>query len=61
MVKERISTKAKKIVRWHNNYVVFVTPEAKELKWDDKTIVRVFIDKDSQGKKRIIIEEGMRL
>ena len=55
-----ISKKAKKLVRWHDNYVVFVTPEAKELKWNDKTIVKVMLVEDG-GKKRIVIEKGMEL
>jgi len=44
--------KAKKIVRWHDNYVIFVTPEAKSLGWDHKTIV-----KTSVSNKKIIIEK----
>lgn len=35
------SKRAKKLVRWHDNYVVFVTPEAKQFGWDDRTIVTV--------------------
>ncbi|VVB91814.1 Uncharacterised protein [uncultured archaeon] len=55
-----ISKKAKKLVRWHDNYVVFVTPEAKELGWNDKTIVTVSVV-EADGKKRIVIEKGMQL
>ncbi len=54
------SKKAKKLVRWHDNYVVFVTPEAKALGWGDRTIVKVSVVKDrSEGK--IVIEKGMEL
>ncbi len=60
MSEKIISKKAKKLVRWHDNYVVFVTPEAKELKWSDKTIVKVMLVEDG-GKKRIVIEKGMEL
>lgn len=31
----------KKLVRWHDNFVVFVTPEAKELGWNEDTLVVV--------------------
>lgn len=55
-----ISKKAKKVVRWHDNYVVFVTPEAKELEWNDKTIVTVSVV-EADGKKRIVVEKGMQL
>lgn len=50
------SKRAKKLVRWHDNYVVFVTPEAKALGWGDKTIVKV-----SVVNGRIVIEKGMEL
>lgn len=55
-----LSKRAKKIVHWHDNYVVFVTPEAKELDWNDKTIVTVSIV-EIDGKKRIVIEKGVQL
>ena len=46
------SKKVKKIVRWHDNYVVFITPEAKALGWNDKTIVKVSVVED-----KIVIEK----
>jgi len=52
------SKKAKKLVRWHDNYVVFVTPEAKALGWGKNTIVKVSLLKDE---KKIVIERGMEL
>ncbi len=55
-----LSKKAKKLVHWHDNYVVFVTPEAKALKWDDNTIVKVFVVEE-KGKQKIVIEKGMAL
>lgn len=55
-----ISKKAKKLVSWHDNYVVFVTPEAKKLRWNDKTIVTVSLV-EIDGKKKIVIEKGMQL
>lgn len=52
--------KAKKLVRWHDNYVVFVTPEAKKCGWNDKTIVTVsLVEKDKE--KKIVVEKGMQL
>lgn len=30
MSRKILSRKAKKVVRWHDNYVVFVTPEVKQ-------------------------------
>jgi hypothetical protein len=50
------SKKVKKLVRWHDNFVVFVTPEAKALGWNDKTVVKVSV---IDGK--IVIEKGMQL
>jgi hypothetical protein len=50
------SKRAKKLVRWHDNLVVFVTPEAKALGWGDNTIVKVSV---VDGK--IVIEKGMEL
>lgn len=55
-----ISKKAKKLVRWHDNYVVFVTPEAKQLDWNEKTIVTVSLVEEDK-KKKIVIEIGMQL
>jgi hypothetical protein len=52
------SKRAKKLVRWHDNYVVFVTPEAKALGWNDRTIVKVSLLKNE---KKIVIEKGMEL
>lgn len=54
------SKKAKKLVRWHDNYVVFVTPEAKKLGWNEKTIVTVSLVEEDK-KKKIVIEKGMQL
>lgn len=31
----------KKLVKSHGNYIVFVTPEAKELGWNENTLVVV--------------------
>lgn len=38
--------KAKKIIRWGKGLVVFVTTEAKELGWNDRTLVAVSINDD---------------
>lgn len=58
MRKSAASKKAKKLVHWHDNYVVFVTPEAKALGWNERTIVKVSLLKDE---KKIVIEKGMEL
>ncbi len=58
MKEKAVSKKAKKLVRWHDNYVVFVTPEAKALGWNDRTIVKVSLLKNE---KKIVIEKGMEL
>ncbi len=42
------------------NYVVFVTPEAKQAGWGDKTIVKVSLIEEN-GEKKIVIEKGMEL
>lgn len=58
---ERIITKkAKKLVSHHDNYIVFVTPEAKQLGWNEKTVVTVSLV-EVDGKKRIVIEKGLQL
>lgn len=60
MVGKIRSKRAKKLVRWHDNYVVFVTPEAKALGWGDKTIVKISVVEE-KGEKKIVIEKGMEL
>lgn len=55
MVRKIRSKKAKKLVRWHDNLVVFVTPEAKALGWGDRAI------KGVGGRREIAIEKGMEL
>lgn len=55
-----ISKSAKKLVAHHNNYIVFITPEAKQLGWNNKTVVTIsVVEKD--GVKKIVIEKGMQL
>ncbi len=46
----------KKIVKWGEGYVVFITPEAKKLGLTDKSKVTVSIVEDDEGKK-IVIEK----
>jgi len=47
-----LSKKAKKLVH--------LTPEAKALKWNDKTIVKISVVEE-KGEKKIVIEKGMEL
>jgi len=60
MADKVLSARAKKLVRWHKSYVVFLTPEIKQLKWSDKTIVKVSLVEEGKEKK-IVIEKGMEL
>jgi hypothetical protein len=52
-----ISKRPKKLAHWHDNLVVFLTPEAKEMGWPENTIVTVSLV-EVDGKKRIVIEKG---
>jgi len=56
MAEKILSKRAKKLVRWHNSYVVFVTPEVKDLKWKKQQNVKVSLV-DSGGKKKIVVEK----
>jgi len=58
MREKNISKRAKKLVRWHNSYVIFLTPEAKALGWNERTIVKISLLKDE---KKIVIEKGMEI
>jgi hypothetical protein len=58
--KRTLGGKPRKIVRWHEGFVVFVTKEAKDLKWDDKTLVKVYMEKEGI-KDRIVIEKAGRI
>lgn len=60
MAEKVLSKKAKKLVHWHDNYVIFVTPEAKALGWSSKTIVKVSVIEE-KGEKKILVEKGMEL
>ena len=46
----------KKIVKWGQGYVVFITPEAKKLGWNDKQKVTVSVVEDN-GKRKIVLEK----
>lgn len=50
-----LSMAEKKVVKWGQGYVVFITPEAKRLGWTDKHNVTVSLVEES-GKKKILIE-----
>lgn len=47
---------AKKLVRQHESFLIYVTSEAKSLGWNHNTIVKVSVE---DGK--IVIEKGMQL
>lgn len=51
---EPISITEKKLVRWAQGYVVFITPEAKRFGWNDKTKLRIIATKDDKGECIIV-------
>ena len=50
----------KKVVNWGKGLVVFITKEARELEWDDRTYVKVTIEQED-GKKYMKLEKAARL
>ncbi len=50
----------KKVVVWGKGLVVFITKEARELGWDDRTMLRVSVENDD-GKKYIKLEKLGRI
>jgi len=50
----------KKIVNWGKGLVVFITKEARELGWDDRTMLRVSVENED-GKKFIKLEKLGRI
>lgn len=56
-MKEKIlAMNIKKIIRWATGYAVFVTKEAKELGWNDKTRIILKAVEDKEGKAIVIRE-----
>jgi hypothetical protein len=51
---ETLSLNEKKIVRWGEGLVVFITGEAKRFEWDDKTRVKIAAVKDRKGEAIVI-------
>lgn len=51
---EIISLDEKKIVRWGEGLVVFITSEAKKFEWNDKTKVKIAAVKDGKGEAIVI-------
>ena len=54
MERETLTKTVKKVIRWGKGYSVFITREAKMLKWDDKTYVTVSVSKDGDREEIII-------
>lgn len=48
------SVTEKKVVRWTEGLVAFITPEAKKFGWDEKTKIKVFAITDKQGDAIVI-------
>lgn len=55
---EEFGTRPKKLVPSHGNMVVFVTREAKACGWDEKTILKVTVEKEGREKKIVIRKVG---
>lgn len=51
---EIISLDEKKIVRWGEGLVVFITKEARKFEWNDKTRVKIAAVKDKKGEAIVI-------
>ena len=51
-----VSNTPRKLVRWHEGLVTFITKEAKHLKSDHKTVIKVYVEKDGK-KERVVIEK----
>ena len=51
---------AKKVVKWGKGLVVFITKEAREIGWDDRTMLRVSVEEED-GKKFIKLEKLGRI
>lgn len=49
-----LSMDVKKVIRWATGYAVFVTKEAKQLKWNDKTQVVIQVIQDDEGEGILI-------
>lgn len=46
----------KKLVRWGEGLVAFITPEAKRFGWNDKTRLKISAIKDAEGNAILIRE-----
>ena len=55
---ETLTKTIKKVIRWGKGYSVFITKEAKMLKWNDKTHVIVSVNKDGE-KEEIVIRKAI--
>ena len=59
MSEKIVVTKApRKVVRWHEGLVIFLTKECKKLGWDDSVIIRAYIDKSGKSDKIVIEKVG---
>lgn len=53
---EALTKKVKKVIHWGKGLAIFITTEAKQFKWTDKTYVTVTAIKDKEG-ERIVIKK----
>ena len=54
MGRKVLSMDVKKVIRWATGYAVFVTKEAKQLGWNDKTQVVMQVIEDDEGEGILI-------
>lgn len=54
----QILPEVKKLVRWHDALVVFVTKQARSVGWNHRTMVKVSVSADGN---RIVIEKALQL
>ena len=52
--KDILTMNVKKIVPWGNGLAIYVTKEAKELGWNDKTKIVLYTLEDEKGKAILI-------
>src|SRR3989338_7752180 len=55
MESKTVTTTPRKVVRWHEDYVIFLTKECKELMWDTKTVYMLVLILFNKNKKYDII------
>jgi hypothetical protein len=60
VTEETLSLNERKVVRWAQGLVVFITREAKNFEWDDKTRVKIAAVRDAKGEAIVIRKSEKR-